>query len=328
MPTGGADSILLVGGTDATEEFDAIHSQKAKAMLKDYYIGELATEASGSTSDDSASTGPDGSEDDTATSPVALEPRKKLTLPLIEKHELSHNVRRFRFGLPTPSHRFGLPVGKHVFISARIKGELVMRAYTPSSSDRELGYFDLVVKVYFANEHPKFPEGGKMSQHLESLAIGDTVEVKGPLGHMEYTGRGRYLLDGEPRRATHMSMIAGGTGITPMYQVIKDVLRRGDDVQLSLLYANQTPDDILLREELDELAATHDNFRVWYTVDRAPDDWAFSTGFIDEAMVRAHLHEAGEERVALLCGPPPMIKFACVPNLEKMGYDDSTIITF
>jgi nitrate reductase (NAD(P)H) len=324
----------LVGGTDATEEFDAIHSQKAKAMLKDYYIGELTLEgeAAGSTTDDSASTGPDnseGAEDDVnSDAPVALEPRKKLSLPLIEKHELSHNVRRFRFGLPTPNHRFGLPVGKHVFISARINGELVMRAYTPSSSDRELGYFDLVIKVYFANEHPKFPEGGKVSQYLESLAIGDTVDVKGPLGHMEYTGRGRYLLDREPRRATHMSMIAGGTGITPMYKVIKDVLRRGDDVQLALLYANQTPDDILLREELDELAATHDNFRVWYTVDRAPEDWAFSTGFIDEAMVREHLCEAGEGRVALLCGPPPMIKFACVPNLEKLGYDDSTIIAF
>lgn len=39
---GGADSILLVAGTDATEEFDAIHSGKAKTMLLDYYIGDLA----------------------------------------------------------------------------------------------------------------------------------------------------------------------------------------------------------------------------------------------------------------------------------------------
>ena len=38
---------------------------------------------------------------------------------LIEKQELSHNVRRFRFGLQTPQHRFGLPVGKHVFLYAK-----------------------------------------------------------------------------------------------------------------------------------------------------------------------------------------------------------------
>lgn len=58
-----------------------------------------------------------------------------------------------------------------------------------------------------------------MSQYLESLAIGDSIEVKGPLGHVHYLGRGRYTLDGDAHTATHISMIAGGTGITPMYQV-------------------------------------------------------------------------------------------------------------
>ena len=38
------------------------------------------------------------------------------------------------------------------------KGELVMRAYTPTSSDDDLGHFDLVVKVYFSNQHKDFPE--------------------------------------------------------------------------------------------------------------------------------------------------------------------------
>ena len=38
---------------------------------------------------------------------------------------------------------------------------------------------DLVIKVYFANVHPRFPEGGKMSQHLESLKIGETIGKNG-----------------------------------------------------------------------------------------------------------------------------------------------------
>ena len=41
-----------------------------------------------------------------------------------------------------------------------------MRAYTPTSGDDEVGFFDLVIKVYFKNVHPRFPDGGKMSQHL------------------------------------------------------------------------------------------------------------------------------------------------------------------
>ena len=61
----------------------------------------------------------------------------------------------------------------------------------------------------------------------------------------------RYTLDGVPANAKQISMIAGGTGITPMYQVIKAVLKNpDDDTQLSLLYANQSPDDILLFEHL------------------------------------------------------------------------------
>jgi hypothetical protein len=47
---------------------------------------------------------------------IALNPKKRLKFLLIEKHNESHNLRRFRFALPTPQHRFGLPVGKHVYI--------------------------------------------------------------------------------------------------------------------------------------------------------------------------------------------------------------------
>lgn len=97
--------------------------------------------------------------------------------------------------------QFGLPVGKHVFIYATINGENVMRAYTPTSQDDDLGYFDLIIKVYRANQHPKFPEGGKMSQYLDTLAIGDEIEVKGPVGHFVYEGRGKYSLNRKPKSA-------------------------------------------------------------------------------------------------------------------------------
>ena len=46
---------------------------------------------------------------------VALDSKKRIAFKLVEKHVLSHNVRRFRFALQSPQHKFGLPVGKHVF---------------------------------------------------------------------------------------------------------------------------------------------------------------------------------------------------------------------
>lgn len=48
----------------------------------------------------------------------------------------------------------------------------------------------LSMQVYRAGENPKFPDGGKMSCHLDSMQIGDTIEAKGPMGHFTYSGRG------------------------------------------------------------------------------------------------------------------------------------------
>jgi NAD(P)H-flavin reductase len=66
-----------------------------------------------------------------------------------------------------------------------------------------------------------FSQGGRMSQFLERMKLGDKIDVKGPLGHFVYLGRGQYRNSGRPGEVTLMSMIAGGTGITPMFQIIK-----------------------------------------------------------------------------------------------------------
>lgn len=72
-----------------------------------------------------------------------------------------------------------------------------------------------------ADEHAAMLQGGRMSCYLESLKINDTIDVKGPLGHFVYYGKGKYRNHGKEGKCTEMSMIAGGTGITPMYQVIQ-----------------------------------------------------------------------------------------------------------
>ncbi len=56
-----------------------------------------------------------------------------------------------------------------VCVVVQEKGELVMRAYTPTSSDDDLGHFDLVVKVYFSNQHKDFPEVRLLTPHLTYL---------------------------------------------------------------------------------------------------------------------------------------------------------------
>uniref|UniRef100_A0A3P9HIT5 NADH-cytochrome b5 reductase n=1 Tax=Oryzias latipes TaxID=8090 RepID=A0A3P9HIT5_ORYLA len=268
---------------------------------------------------------------------ITLEdPNIKYALRLIDKEIVSHDTRRFRFALPSPEHVLGLPVGQHIYLSAKIDGKLVVRPYTPVSSDDDKGSVDLVVKVYFKGINPKFPEGGKMSQYLESLKISDTIDFRGPSGLLVYRGRGVFDVQPEKKSpavkktAKHVGMIAGGTGITPMLQIITAIMKDPQDPTVChLLFANQTEKDILLRPELEEIQVKHpDRFRLWFTVDRAPLDWEYSQGFIDEAMVRERLPPPGEDTLILMCGPPPMIQFACNPNLDKVGHSESRRFTF
>jgi nitrate reductase (NAD(P)H) len=97
---GGTDSILINGGLDSTEEFDAIHSDKAKAMLEEYYIGDLAVSASDNVKDSDSEEEEEEKEDGPAiVSPsgmsIALNPKLRQPFVLIEKEILSHDVRRY-----------------------------------------------------------------------------------------------------------------------------------------------------------------------------------------------------------------------------------------
>ncbi|KAK7801495.1 hypothetical protein U0070_010539 [Myodes glareolus] len=268
---------------------------------------------------------------------ITLEnPDIKYPLRLIDKEIISHDTRRFRFALPSPQHILGLPIGQHIYLSSRIDGNLVIRPYTPVSSDDDKGFVDLVVKVYFKDTHPKFPAGGKMSQYLENMNIGDTIEFRGPNGLLVYQGKGKFAIRADKksnpvvRTVKSVGMIAGGTGITPMLQVIRAVMKDPNDHTVCyLLFANQSEKDILLRPELEELRNEHSTrFKLWYTVDKAPDDWNYSQGFVNEEMIRDHLPPPGEETLILMCGPPPMIQFACLPNLERVGHPKERCFTF
>ncbi|KAH9518803.1 NADH-cytochrome b5 reductase 3 [Bulinus truncatus] len=261
--------------------------------------------------------------------PVTLkDPTIKYPLKLVDKENISHDTRRFRFALPSPEHILGLPIGQHIYLTAKIDGQLVIRPYTPVSSDDDKGYMDLVVKVYFKNVHPKFPDGGKMTQYLENMDIGDYIDIRGPNGLLQYVGKGSFKIrpdkkaEPQTKQAKKVGMIAGGTGITPMLQLVRQVFKDPEDkTDLWLLFANQTEKDILLRPELEEIQSAHpDRFHLWYTLDRPEAGWKYSSGFINDEMIKQHLPPPASDTIILMCGPPPMINAACIPNLDKLGY--------
>jgi len=167
---GGVDSITINAGDDATEDFVAIHSAKATAMLEKFYIGDLepTDPAMEEKKEDDVLVDDQGRK-------LALNPKKKTPFKLQNKVVLSRDSFMLDFALPTPDHVLGLPTGKHIFLSAKINGETVLRRYTPISSNYDVGCVKFVIKAS-TPAPPRFPIGGKMSQYLDALKIGDFLD--------------------------------------------------------------------------------------------------------------------------------------------------------
>merc|ERR1719401_2555773 len=191
-----------------------------------------------------------------------IDPAVKVALPLAKKVQLSHNTVRYTFALPSPEHILGLPIGQHVHLSTKMAnprtgGELkyVSRAYTPVSNDRDVGVVELVIKTYYKEQHPRFPDGGWLSQHLDNMKVGDTLDFRGPTGKIVYEGMGTFSIRGQEKKTyRHIGFIAGGTGIAPCYQLMKYVNQQSEPVDFSVLFANVSPSDILMKDELEALA--------------------------------------------------------------------------
>lgn len=186
-------------------------------------------------------------------------------------------LRRYRFDLQSPTQILGLPIGQHMSIAATLKvdGEpkQIVRSYTPISSDENAGYFDLLIKSY--------PQGN-ISRHMGTLNIGDNLQVRGPKGAMVYA----------PGLVKRFGMIAGGTGITPMLQIIRAIVRGRarnggkDTTEVDLIFANVNYEDILLKEDLDTLAKEDPGFRVHYVLNNPPGEWDGEVGFCTAEMIK------------------------------------------
>lgn len=144
-----------------------------------------------------------------------------------------------------------------------------------------------------------------------------------------------------------LGMIAGGTGITPMlqvcrmtpqlpvieyvcsdnWQIIRAILSNPHDpTNVSLVFANETEDDILLKEELDVLAKKHDNFNVHYVLNNPPADWTGGIGFVTREMIEKWLPRPAKDVKILLCGPPAMIK-AMTSLTNEIGYEPNRAVS-
>lgn len=211
---------------------------------------------------------------------------------------ISHDTKCFRVSLDSPSDSTGLVVSSLVMVKGA--GEEA-RPYTPITLKEELGHFDLMVKAY---------PNGVVSQYLHQLEVGDKVDIKGPFKKLSYS----------PNMKKQICMLAGGTGITPCLQVIKEIARLGDKTDVRLLFANHAEEDILLRNILQDICEKHENINVQHILSKPSDTWEGLRGRINRQILEQFLPPPSSDTLVYVCGPPAFMKDVCsdkLPNKEQ-----------
>lgn len=140
-----------------------------------------------------------------------------------------------------------------------------------------------------------------MSTHLHDLVPGQRLDFKGPLPKYPWTAN----------KHEHVALIAGGTGVTPMWQLARAIFKNPDDkTKVTLVYGNVGEDDILLKKEFEELENTYpQRFRAFYLLDKPPAEWKGGKGYVTKELLKTVLPEPKSENIKLfVCGPPGLYK--------------------
>jgi len=243
--------------------------------------------------------------------------------------DYNHNTRLLTFYTPNGEAPH-LPVASALLIRPADengpkdeKGNLVIRPYTPISDFDLAGEFTLMIKKY---------DTGKLTPFIFSLKKGDRLAFQGPIRKFDY----------KANEFSHVGLIGGGSGITPLYQVLTYALRDPTNTtKFTLLFGNVTEKDILLKEELGSLKKKYPNhFDVVYFVDKSDGSGVATGGLITKDVISKHFDPALKEKIKIfVCGPLPQMKAISGPKkgfdqgelggaLKELGFTESQVYKF
>lgn len=279
---GGLDPIGVYAGRDASKAFHDIHPTEAYETLSWYRIGALVRPTN-------IALGADARRKHKALLTASHWVNAKLT----KKENVAKDVLRMTFDLSSSNGqgsraKVGLPVGQHILFQARVDDATISRPYTPIEPVGDTvddGRLTFLIKVYPGNEEKNIP-GGMMTTYLNGLNEGSSLHMKGPAGPIMYFDNNCFMAHGNYFYADYVNLVAGGTGITPMYQIITAMLSKESKkitAKLALLYANRNESDILLKAEFDALADKYpDSFKLFYVISNTPEDadWRYGEGHV------------------------------------------------
>jgi ferredoxin-NADP reductase len=190
--------------------------------------------------------------------------------------------------------------GQYVNLFVEINGVRTSRPYSIASAPNQRAYYDLTVKAV--------PDGFVSLHLLNDIKVGDRLESTGPMGS---------FIHNPLSHSKDVVYLAGGSGITPMMSMIREVTDRGLERRMHLFYGSRDPQDIIFRDELERLAARHQNLKVDFVISEPEAGYKGLTGFIDGTLLQERAGDLGR-KTFFLCGPEAMYKF-CKKELEGLG---------
>ncbi|WP_211368198.1 FAD-binding oxidoreductase [Microbacterium rhizomatis] len=216
------------------------------------------------------------------------------------------SARRLTFEVPTWP---GNDPGAHVDVRLTAPdGYQASRSYSIASSGEGTQVVLAVDEV---------PDGEVSPFLVEDLQVGDQLELHGPLG--------AFFIWQPTDQPRPVQLIAGGSGVVPLYAIAEAHARAGDASPFRLLYSVRTPDDVFFRREFSALPPSSVEVDYVYTR-RAPAGWAGVTGRVTRDRLDEVVWPAASDPLVYVCGPTAFVE-TVADWLTAAGHRGSSIRT-
>lgn len=129
---------------------------------------------------------------------------------------------------------------------------------------------------------------------------------------------------------TRIGMLAAGSGITPMYQILLAADKYKDKCkEIVLFFGNRSSKDILLREELDKMHKNaRFNFKLVLMIDHQEEGWQGEIGHFNKENIAKHMPRVDDATLILTCGPPKLCREVLIPILKELGYPKENLFDY
>lgn len=156
---------------------------------------------------------------------------------------------------------------------------------------------------------------GRVTQEIHELDIGDVVGIRGPYGNGFPT---------EQMKGKNLLFVAGGIGLAPLRSLINYCLgTRGDYKTITIVNGARTSKDLVYKDEYKVWEKAKDT-HLHLTIDCQEENWTCMVGVAPKVL--EEIKPTCQDSMAIVCGPPIMIKFT-IPVLLKLGFCEESIIT-